>query len=211
MDKTVRFCILVGSARTKSNSYGIAKWVNNQLVELLKSSTLNTCKHDISIIDPLTKPHPVQPLLYEIPAFVTDTKSYTSEEVREWSTYIQSCDAVIIVSPEYNANVPSTVKLALDVLYFEWSNKPAATVTFGSQGGGNVDEQLRKVMKCVKMDVIEETVQVKVSGQVIGSGERVNENDSLLDEYKDVLKVALERLIFKIENRTNVGTNDVTD
>lgn len=203
MEKIVRVCILVGSARKQSNSDGIAKWVRNQLVDLLKSSSLNTCQQDILIIDPSTKPHPVHPLLDEIPAFITDANSYTSEESREWSNFIQSCNAVIFVSPEYNGSVPSTVKLALDLLFFEWNKKPSATITFGSQGGTSADDQLRNVLKCVKMDVIEERVQVKVSGQIIGSGRRVEENDSFLDEYKDTLKVALTQLINKIIDQSN--------
>lgn len=202
----VRFCILVGSARYNSNSYGIAKWVNNKLKEFLSMSNF---EHNVIIIDPLTKPHPVNPVLYEIPLIVKDTAGYTSEEVQEWSKFIQSCNGLIVVTPEYNGMVPSTIKLAFDSLFFEWGNKPAAIVTLGSNGGNRVDDQLRQLMKVLSLDVIDERVQIKLPMAIMRSGQRLDENNSFLDEYKENLNSALTALIEKTKHQANGTIGDI--
>lgn len=193
----VRFCILVGSARYNNNTYGIAKWIYNTLKECL--NILNI-ENNVIMIDPLTKPHPVNPVLYEIPLMVKDTTGYTSEEVQEWSKFIQSCSGLIVVTPEYNGMVPSTIKLAFDSLFFEWGNKPTAVVTLGSNGGNRVDDQLRQLMQVLSLDVVDERVQIKLPMAVMRSGQRVDENNSFLDEYKENLNSALSALIEKIKH-----------
>ncbi|XP_037033043.1 NAD(P)H-dependent FMN reductase LOT6-like [Bradysia coprophila] len=201
----IRICILVGSARTGGNSIGISKWVNNVLDDLLQDSSYGITKSNITIIDPHTKPHPTHPVLDEIiPALRQDSTSYSSQEVREWSEFIQSCNALIVVTPQYNWGYPSTLKLAIDVLYREWRAKPAAVITLGGHGGSKCDEQLRQVMAGVKMDTVEQRVQITLPEQYIRGNERVTpseERDTFLEDYKDALQIALKQLIEKIGNR----------
>ena len=88
----IRFCILVGSARIGGNSDGISKWVYSELQAMLSSS--NITQNNIFIINPHTKPHPVNPVLDEtVPALIRDSTKYFSQEVRDWSQFIQSCNA----------------------------------------------------------------------------------------------------------------------
>lgn len=199
----IRICILVGSARTGGNSIGISKWVNSVLDELLHDPSNGiTTKYNVTVINPHTKPHPINPVLDEtIPALRQDSTSYSSQEVRDWSEFIQSCSALIVVTPQYNWGYPSTLKLAIDVLYREWDAKPAAVVTLGGHGGSKCDEQLRQVMTSVKMDVVEQSVQITLPKQYIRGDERVTpseERDAFLGEYKDTLQIALKQLIGKI-------------
>lgn len=196
----IRICILVGSARTGSNSNGISKWVKSELETVMNNSSYNISQHDIVIIDPHTKPHPVNPVLDEtIPAMIQNSTSYSSQEVRDWSEFIQSCNALVIVTPQYNWGYPSTVKGAIDVLYFEWRQKPAAIVTFGGHGGGKCDDQLRQVMRAVKMDVVEQRVQITLPELYIRGNQRTDEHDSFLAEYKEPMQLALQQLIDKIK------------
>lgn len=202
----IRICILVGSARTGGNSIGIATWVNGVLDELLHDSSHGITNYNVTVIDPHTKPHPIHPVLDEtIPALRHDSMSYSSQEVREWSEFIKSCSALVVVTPQHNWGYPSTLKAAIDVLYHEWRAKPVAVVTLGGHGGSKCDEQLRQVMASVKMDVVEQRVQITLPEQYIRGNERVKpseERDTFLAEYKDSLQIALKQLVGKIgQNR----------
>lgn len=200
-----RFCILVGSARqeTGGNSDGISKWVKTHLENLLHGATYQISQPCITIIDPHTKPHPVNPVLDEtIPAMMQDSMTYSSQEVNDWSQFIQSCDALIVVTPQYNWGYPSTLKGAIDVLYREWRGKPAAIVTLGGHGGSKCDEQLRQIMTSVKMDVVEQRVQITLPNEYIRGNLRVipsDEQDTFLAQYKEILQLALIQLMDKVQ------------
>lgn len=200
MENSIRFCILLGSARIGGNSPGISQWVNTQLENVLQASFATVPCHDVVIINPHTKPHPVNPVLDEIiPAMRNSSESYSSQEVRDWSRFIRSCDAVIVVTPQYNWGYPGTLKTAIDVLYYEWHGKPASIVAFGGHGGSKADEQLRQVMSGgVKMDVVEQKVQVSLPKEYIRGSQRVAPSDAFLEQYAESLHVALRQLIDKV-------------
>ncbi|KAG4068830.1 hypothetical protein HA402_004978 [Bradysia odoriphaga] len=193
----VRFCILVGSARFGGNTIGLSKWVYNEL-----QSSINNATSEICLVDPHTKPHPVTPVLDNTsPAMVKDPTMYASQEVRDWSQFINSCSAMIIVTPEYNGGYPSTLKNALDVLFWEWQNKPAAVVTAGGGGGRKCDEQLRQVMSALQMDVVEQRVQVQLPKSYTYTNQRIipsEQHDTFLVQYRDTLRFAFGQLIDKI-------------
>lgn len=199
----IHFCILVGSARTGGNSNGISKWVKNELEQFVQNhSSKAVQQHRITIIDPHTRPYPVNPVLDEtIPALIQDSNAYASQEVRDWSEFIQSCNALIVVTPQYNWGYPSTLKGAIDVLYREWHGKPAAVVTFGGHGGNKCDEQLRQVMTSVKMDLVEQIVQITLPAEYIRGNVRVipsDEQDTFLPQYNVNLHLALKQLTDKV-------------
>lgn len=198
----IKFCILVGSARIGGNSNGMSRWVKKQLEDLMQNPSYEKSQFNITIIDPHTKPHPVNPVLDEtIPALIQDSMSYSSQEVRDWSQFIQSCNALIVVTPQYNFGYPSTLKGAIDVLYREWRGKPASIITFGGHGGNKCDEQLRQVMTSVKMDIVEQRVQITLPEQYIRGNLRVipsDEQDTFLAEYEVNLQLAFKQLVDKV-------------
>lgn len=204
----VRFCILVGSARTGGNSHGVSTWVYNRLEEMLYTSSSNISQHSVFIINPHTKPHPVNPFLDEtVPAMIKDSTKYASQEVRDWSQFIQSCNAMVIVTPEYNAGYPSTLKGALDVLFWEWRRKPVAVVTIGGHGGKKCDDQLRQVMSALQMDIVQQRVQISLPEQYTYTNQRVipsDEHDTFLVQYKDTLWLAFRELIDKIHQQSKL-------
>jgi NAD(P)H-dependent FMN reductase len=79
---------------------------------------------------------------------------YATAHTRAWSEKIKSADAVVFVTPQFNWGYPAVVKNAIDHLYHEWRDKPAAIVTYGGHGGGKCAEQLRQVAGAVKMRVV---------------------------------------------------------
>ena len=65
-------------------------------------------------------------------------------EVLQFAEKINSADAVIIVTPEYNGGYPASLKNAIDLLYKEWKRKPVAlaTASNGQFGGAQVTTSL---------------------------------------------------------------------
>jgi NAD(P)H-dependent FMN reductase len=71
---------------------------------------------------------------------------YSKAHANAWSAEIDSFDAFIFVTPEYNHGIPGALKNAIDFLYREWNNKSACFVSYGSARGVRSVEHLRLVM-----------------------------------------------------------------
>ena len=71
---------------------------------------------------------------------------YTQPHTRNWAAKIDSFDAFVFVTPEYNHGISASLKNAIDFLYKEWNNKAAGFVGYGGAGGTRAVENLRLVM-----------------------------------------------------------------
>ncbi len=77
---------------------------------------------------------------------------YTDDAQQRWAEKVSTADGYVFVTPEYNHGYPAVLKNALDHLYAEWNDKPAAFVGYGGTGGGiRAVEQLRQVVIELKM------------------------------------------------------------
>jgi NAD(P)H-dependent FMN reductase len=105
---------------------------------------------DYEVVDLADWPLPMN----DEPAIPAKGVPYAQTHTCAWSEKIESADAVVFVTPQFNWGYPAVVKNAVDHLYHEWRNKPAAIVTYGGHGGGKCAEQLRQVAESVKMRVV---------------------------------------------------------
>lgn len=98
---------------------------------------------DVELLDLKDYPFPVfaEP---QIPATVGG--NYPNEVAKKWAAKIGEADGFIFVTPEYNHGYPPSLKNAIDYIYGEWVNKPAAFVGYGADGGVRSVEQLRQVV-----------------------------------------------------------------
>jgi NAD(P)H-dependent FMN reductase len=71
---------------------------------------------------------------------------YSKPHTKSWAAKIDSFDAFVFVTPEYNHGTSGVLKNAIDYLYREWNNKAAGFVSYGSVGGARAAEHLRLVM-----------------------------------------------------------------
>src|SRR2546422_8319148 len=71
---------------------------------------------------------------------------YSKDHTKAWSAKIDSFDAFVFVTPEYNHATSGALKNAIDYLYKEWNNKAAGFVSYGGAGGVRAVENLRLVM-----------------------------------------------------------------
>ena len=56
---------------------------------------------------------------------------YGKAHTKTWSAKIDSLDAYIFVTPEYNHATSAALKNAIDFLFREWNNKAAGFVGYG--------------------------------------------------------------------------------
>ena len=72
---------------------------------------------------------------------------------------LASCDAFIVVTPEYNHGYPAPLKALIDSFGEEWHAKPVAFVSYGGVSGGlRAVEQLRLVFAELHAVTIRDTV-----------------------------------------------------
>ena len=140
--------IILGSTRPGRKGEPVANWFydiaskhgkfNVELLDLLKINLpmLNESQH---------------------PRF----KKYEHQYTMDWSASIESADAIVIVTPEYNYGYPAPVKNALDYLYQEWNYKPIGFVSYGGIAAGTRSVQLLKpVVNALKMMAMTDNVNI---------------------------------------------------
>jgi NAD(P)H-dependent FMN reductase len=96
----------------------------------------------------------------------------------KFSTTIDRCDGLIIVSPEYNHSFPGLLKHALDMNLKEYIHKAVGIcgVSAGAIGGARVIEQLLPVLRELGLVTIFEDVNFAKVGTLF------DEHGNLLDE-----------------------------
>ena len=104
-------------------------------------------------------------------------KQYQHEHTRKWSEKVDSADAFVFVTPEYNYGSPPALINALDYLYQEWNYKPAGFVSYGGVSGGLRSVQMTKnIVTTLKMMPMVEAVSIPFFTQFItDSGEFAGE------------------------------------
>ena len=86
---------------------------------------------------------------------------YGQPHTKAWAAKIESFDAYVFVTPEYNHGTSGALKNAIDYLYREWNNKAAGFVGYGSADGTRAVESLRLVMG--ELQVADVRAQVALS------------------------------------------------
>jgi NAD(P)H-dependent FMN reductase len=145
----IRVAIVVGSTRPGRRAEVVARWVYD-----IASKRGDAEFEIVDILDfnlPLLD-EPMSPARGE----------YTQPHTKAWSAKIDSFDAFVFVTPEYNHGPSGALKNAIDFLYREWNNKAAAFVSYGGGASGTrAVEQLRLVMG--ELQVADVRAQVALS------------------------------------------------
>ena len=129
----IKVAIVVGSTRPGRKAEAVAQWVYGI------ASQRNDAEFEVVDVD-----HYHLPLLDEpIPPSMG---LYNNPHTKAWAAKIDSFDAYVFVTPEYNHVTSGALKNAIDFLFKEWNNKAAGFVGYGSAGGVRAVEQLRLVM-----------------------------------------------------------------
>jgi NAD(P)H-dependent FMN reductase len=128
---------------------------------------------------------------------------YAQPHTRAWSETIKSAQAVIFITPQFNWGYPAVLKNAIDHLYHEWRDKPAAIVTYGGHGGTRCARQLRQVAAAVKMRVVATAPAIWLPEAVIREGAALDP-DQDLQRYRAPVQCALAQLASQVNGRESV-------
>lgn len=131
----LRIAIIIGSTRPGRNGEAVARWVyeiaqKRNGVEI-EFELVDIRDYNLPLLD-----EPIPPSLGQ----------YTKEHTKVWAAKIDSFDAYVFVTPEYNHGTSGALKNAIDFLYKEWNNKAAGFVGYGSALGARAVENLRLIM-----------------------------------------------------------------
>lgn len=140
--------VIIASTRPGRKGPLVADWFINNLKEHkeFEVEVLDLKEIDLPFMD-----EPEHPRL----------QHYTKKHTKKWSKTIDSADAYIIVTPEYNYGYPASIKNALDFVYHEWGYKPVAFVSYGGLSGGiRCVQMLKQVVTTLKMMPITEAVNI---------------------------------------------------
>ncbi len=140
-----------------------------------------------------------------IPIFNQDTESELPESVKEFKNKIESADAVLFVTPEYNYSVPGGLKNAIDFASRpygnnSWEGKPAAIMSssIGMLGGSRAQYHLRQVLVFLNMhtlnrpEIIIPSVQDKFDDKLILIDDRTKE---AIKKQLEALDIWVRKLI----------------
>jgi len=97
------------------------------------------------------------------------------------------------VLPQYNWGYPASLKNAIEHLYHEWRDKPAAVVSYANRGGGKAATQLKQVLQGVHMQTLQNGVEIPLSQLTFDKQGRIEKpEESLYVFNKDLLNLKSE-------------------
>jgi NAD(P)H-dependent FMN reductase len=134
----IKIAIIVGSTRPGRKAASVAQWVNSIARKRTDAEFEIVDINDFNL-----------PLLDE--AMPPSLGQYANPHTLKWAKKIDSFDAFVFVTPEYNHSTSGALKNAIDYLYREWNNKAAGFVSYGGMGGARAVEQLRLIMAEVQI------------------------------------------------------------
>jgi NAD(P)H-dependent FMN reductase len=71
--------------------------------------------------------------------------------------------STVFVLPQYNWGYPAPLKNALDYLYYEWHDKPVASVTYGTRGGNRAADQMNQLFHGLHMRPLPDRVELIIT------------------------------------------------
>jgi NAD(P)H-dependent FMN reductase len=108
-------------------------------------------------------------------------RRYTHEHTKAWSARVDSADAFVFVTPEYNYGLTAPLKNAIDFLHFEWQHKPVGFVSYGGVAAGTrAVQMLKQVVTTLKMLPLFEAVNIPFHTRFIDDEGALAANDTMV-------------------------------
>ena len=145
----IKVAIVIGSTRPGRNGESVARWVYEIAAKRSDAEfeLVDIKDYKLPLLD-----EPIPPSMGQ----------YSQEHTRLWAAKVDSFDAFVFVTPEYNHAPSGALKNAIDFLYKEWNNKAAGFVGYGSAGGTRAVEQLRLIMAEVQIATVRAQVMLSL-------------------------------------------------
>jgi NAD(P)H-dependent FMN reductase len=142
----LRLALIVGSTRDGRFGPVVANWFAEQARQYPELA--------VDVVDLARAALPTV-----LPAFGGTIDPADAQAVRAVSTVLDTADAFVIVTPEYNHSFPAALKNAIDWHNTQWHAKPIGFVSYGGIAGGlRAVEHLRQVFAELHAMTIRDTV-----------------------------------------------------
>jgi len=147
-EQKMKIGIILGSTRPNRLGEAVAKWVHGLAVtrDDAEYELVDVKDYDLPLLD-----EPIPP----------SQGKYSQPHTKKWAAKIDTFDAFVFVTPEYNHSTSGALKNAIDFLYKEWNNKAAGFVSYGSASGVRAVEHLRLIM--AELQIADVRAQVMLS------------------------------------------------
>jgi chromate reductase, NAD(P)H dehydrogenase (quinone) len=141
--------------------------------------------------------------LADLPLYNQDLEQNEPKAVRIFKEKIRRADAVLIVTPEYNASIPGVLKNALD-----WASRPAGKSVLtgkptaimgvgGRMGTARAQRHLRQILEHLKVELVDKPEVYITSGW-----EKFDSDGYLMDEAtREQIRMLLEVLVDSVGAR----------
>jgi NAD(P)H-dependent FMN reductase len=163
-----RIAVMIGSTRPTRICPGIAEWVRDVAQEQspLRYELVDLVEVNLPFLD-----EPLKAALRE----------YEHEHTRAWSRLVSSYSGFLFVFPQYN--YPAPLKNALDFLYYEWHDKPATSVTYGTRGGNKGAAQFHGVLEGVHMRPLKDRLEIAIADEDVNEDWQLRDPSATLRPY----------------------------
>ncbi len=105
-------------------------------------------------------------------------RQYTQAHTHAWSATVDSADAVVMVTAEYNYGYPAALKNAIDYLHHEWRYKPVGFVSYGGVAAGTrAVQQLKQVVGALQLFPVATAVNIPFVTQFLNDDRVIEAND----------------------------------
>ncbi|MFW7378951.1 MAG: NADPH-dependent FMN reductase [Oligoflexus sp.] len=145
----INIAIVIGSTRPSRIGDQVGRWVHEiaQKRDDANYDLIDIRDFNLPLLDEENPP---------------STGKYSKPHTKAWAAKIDSFDAFVFVTPEYNHGTSAALKNAIDFLYREWNDKAAGFVGYGSAGGTRAVESLRMVMGEIQIASVRSQVQLSL-------------------------------------------------
>jgi NAD(P)H-dependent FMN reductase len=169
----MKITLVLSTAREGNSSQKVFNYVNQKLTDL---------GHEVESVN-------VSDHLYS-QTVVRDKANLDNEnaqKIEKWASAVESADAVIFVTPEYNHSYPGELKILIDSLYDEYRDKVAGIigVSMGTYGGARVVELLKLLLLTVNFTVCNKAVLVSNVGSQLDEQIINKQLDGVLSEIQE--------------------------
>jgi NAD(P)H-dependent FMN reductase len=149
MSQPIKVAVICGSTRPGRNGAAVARWVYEvaEKRDDAQFELVDIQDYHLPLLD-----EPLPPSMGQ----------YAKPHTKTWAAKINSFDAFVFVTPEYNHGTCAALKNAIDFLFKEWNDKAAGFVGYGGSGGVRAVESLRLVMGELKVADVRAQVQLSM-------------------------------------------------
>lgn len=181
--------IIISSVRKGRICDQVAEWVTENTEKIIEET-----KHSVEVVDLKDWKLPMddEPNLPK-------TGLYTQEHTKAFSKKIASADAFIFVTPKYNGSYPASLKNAIDHLFNEWTNKPAAIVNYTYTNNNAVIDKLGDLLKYLKMPLVKDSTVIQLSKEIYNNQNRIADYKTAFSVYNNSLRTTVQQLAALLE------------